>query len=301
MPKNITVAIIGSLELFKSLGKVSTESDISLGSHFSQDGIFSYVFPKTYPEKLSSLIQSIALADTVVFVVGTVDATLGEQIVALDSFEGKRGFIVGKDIITDFIKGTKLEGWPDIPKEKVREELIRLNDIPLPGPTKVAIDHFFPVKGVGTVALGVVTRGKLLNHQKVTVEPLGKEVEIRSIHMHDKETQEAPTNARVGLALKGIDPEELSRGFLLVEKGSVKSGKEIKMEFRKSKFYKGEVREGEMFQMFFGTQSVSGRVKSLSPLVFEMEKLVAYEVNENVIVTKFDAKGLRVIGNGKIV
>src|ERR1051326_5268352 len=171
MTKNINVAVVGSLDLFKSLGKISTESDISMSSHFSQDGIFSYIYAKTYPEKLSSLIQTIGIADTVVFVVGNVDATLGETIVALDSFEGKRGIIVGKDIITDFIKGTKLESWPDVPLEKVREELIKLEDISNPGPSKVVIDHFFPVKGVGTVTLGVVKRGKIVAHQKMTVEP----------------------------------------------------------------------------------------------------------------------------------
>jgi selenocysteine-specific translation elongation factor len=300
MPKNLNVAIIGSLEVYKSLAKISTESDISLGNHFSQDGIFTYVYPKGYPDKLSPLIQSIAIADAVVFVVGNIDASLGEQIVALSQFPEKRGMIVGKEIVADFIKSIELERWPDVPKEKIREELIKLSEVSVSGPSKVVLDHFFPVKGVGTVALGIVQRGRITAHQKIIVEPIGKEIEIRSIQMQDKDVQEAPCPARVGLALKGIEPQEMSRGFYLAEGGSLQTGKDFNVDFEKSKFFKSEIREGEVFQCFFGLQMVPGRVKSLQPFVIETEKLVAFENGERLIITKPDVKGLRIVGSGKI-
>ncbi|MCI4361477.1 MAG: hypothetical protein L3J91_07200, partial [Thermoplasmata archaeon] len=67
-----------------------------------------------------------------------------------------------------------------------------------PGTVQVPIDHAFPVKGVGAVALGVVRRGSLTAHEKLRLFPTPKLVEIRSIQVHDVDVRAARTGERVG-------------------------------------------------------------------------------------------------------
>ncbi|EQD44859.1 elongation factor Tu domain 2 protein, partial [mine drainage metagenome] len=79
------------------------------------------------------------------------------------------------------------------------------------------IDHFFGVKSVGTVALGFVLSGKVEKHQDLLLSYLDRKVQVRSIQMHDVDVDAAGPGARVGLALKNADPEELERGMILSE------------------------------------------------------------------------------------
>ncbi len=47
--------------------------------------------------------------------------------------------------------------------------------------TVVRIDRAFPVKGVGEIVLGFVTKGELHRHDKLTLLPSNKDVTIRSV------------------------------------------------------------------------------------------------------------------------
>ena len=45
--------------------------------------------------------------------------------------------------------------------------------------------------------------------------PSGRDIVIKSIQMHDYSVQESKSPARVGLAIKGVTNEEISRGDTL--------------------------------------------------------------------------------------
>lgn len=74
------------------------------------------------------------------------------------------------------------------------------------------MDHRFPVKGVGTVALGTVTQGVVRKHDALSNLPGGEETVVRSIQRHGRGVDHALQGERVGLALKGLGPQELDRG-----------------------------------------------------------------------------------------
>ncbi len=218
-----TVFVYNSPEFLRIVSKKGTESDITIHHRKDGDRITTFMEPSRYPEKLSSLTDCISVSDISVIGGDKIDRQFGEVILALDLLGKKKGFITiseesAKENISRIVKGTVAEGYEFFSGNPM-ELMEKLNGITLERSasenTAVIIDHFFKVKSVGTVALGFVVEGTLKKHQKLFMSGPGKEVQIRSIQMHDEDQEAAPEGSRVGLALKNVDADELERGMLL--------------------------------------------------------------------------------------
>jgi GTPase len=133
----------------------------------------------------------------------------------------------------------------------------------------VLVDHVFPVKGIGTVILGIVKQGEVHSGQMLEItgyESAVKKVIIRSIQKHDRTFKVAYEGDRVGLALKGnISPRDISRDNIIVTPGIFEQEKEIDAEVFVSQFYKpkeGKINSNDGFQYY-------GLIKlKLSPFKF---------------------------------
>ena len=79
----------------------------------------------------------------------------------------------------------------------------------------IPVDHAFDVKGVGTVVLGVVKQGTVKVYDQLRIMPAGSDIVVKSIQMHDDPVHESKSPARVGLAVKGMTAEQISRGDIL--------------------------------------------------------------------------------------
>jgi selenocysteine-specific translation elongation factor len=313
--KGLTVAVLGNADMAAALGKKGTISDVSFFNLKKGDLGITYVYPSRYPEKLQSLATALGMSDVALLVVDKLDKDLGEQIVGIDNFGIKKGFIVlrnyiGEDQLKPFIAGTTLESF------KVHEDSARvLNDTfeaikldPIEGPVMVPIDHFFNVKGVGTVALGCVRRGSIKSHDELEAFPTGKKAFVRSIQVHDDDVQEAPYGSRVGLALKGIEADELFRGVVLAPKGTLKAPTSIELEFHINKYWKGFFKDGLILHGAVGLQDVPMEVEKVpaegirsggkGKVSFRLDKPLAFISGERFIAMDLDSKGLRFAGWG---
>jgi selenocysteine-specific translation elongation factor len=211
-------------DYIKEIAKVGTNSDIQLYHRKDGDTIMTFIEPVKYPEKISSLTDSIYPSDMAIIKVTTISRDLGEVIVALDLMEKRVGFIIVSEelrpAIKKIIENTSLTGYKFFtgkPMELIDEiknvKINRSEDKNL-----TVIDHFFKVKGVGTVALGFVLSGSISKHQKIILSDLDREVEVRSIQMNDEDVDTAGAGSRVGLALKNIEPTDMERGMFLSDK-----------------------------------------------------------------------------------
>jgi selenocysteine-specific translation elongation factor len=313
--KGLTVAVLGNADMAAALGKKGTVSDVSFFNLKKGDLGITYVYPSRYPEKLQSLATALGMADVALLVVDKLDKDLGEQIVGIDNFGIKKGFIVlrnyiGADQLKPFITGTTLEAF------KVHEDIPRtINDTfeaitlePIDGQVMVPIDHFFNVKGVGTVALGCVRRGTVKSHDNLEVFPTGKKAMVRSIQVHDDDVQEAPYGARVGLALKGIEADELFRGVVLAPAGTLKAPTSLELEFHINKYWKGSFKDGLILHGCVGLQDVPMEVEKVPAegikpggkglVTFKLDKPLAFISGERFIAMDLDSKGLRFAGWG---
>ncbi len=220
-------------QLGSAIGKKGTESDLVFWNKKEGDVAITAISPATYPERLTPMLQVASLADFSVLAVDALDAAFGETVIALGAW-GRRGLLLLRNPETADRARTlvkeRLPGW--VAMELTGEESIRRFREFLPGIEvardagglcTVVLDHAFAVRGVGTVALGFVRRGILHQHDELRLAPLDKSVLVRSIQRFDEDQTEAPAGSRVGVALKGAEPDEIERGALLTADAAVVS------------------------------------------------------------------------------
>jgi len=152
----------------------------------------------------------------------SIDKKLGEILIA-SSLIGKRLLVVKNDTLDM----DKLEGllknlgisYELCDKSNVLDKILEhKEDKSENGNCRIDIDKAFKVKGIGTVVLGIVKKGTVKVHDKLYINDMkGKEVVVKSIQSQDRDMAESKYNTRVGLALKGAEPEDFIKGDKLVD------------------------------------------------------------------------------------
>ena len=223
---NLNIALIGPPEFGKDLGKKGTSTDITFYNLKKGDATLTLIEPSRYPEKLSSLYYTASLADAAIIIIDQITPALGECILMLNCARVTKGYLILRNYldigqISPLIKGTVLEQYIELPDDMnvIRERLISDAETIRHETTGTAgiipIDHHFNVKGIGTVVLGCVASGEISKHDQVLVYPLERSVQIRSIQKHDDDAGMAGKGDRVGIALKGVESDDLDRGYVL--------------------------------------------------------------------------------------
>ncbi len=240
-----------------------------------------------------------------IFFVDKLDKFTGEQIIALDSLKKVKGilahsFAVDESKLNSMIKGTVLENYTKVDQDKIKEEIDKIESVIIEGPSEMVVDHCFDVKGVGTVILGKVTSGKIKQYDNLKVYPSGSDVLIKSIQMHDDPVAESICPARVGLAVKGVKPDEVGRGDIISQEGAVLVNSEIQLDFTQSPFYKSEISEGEMCLVSVGLQIKAAKFSSITPLKLTFEKPIAYHTGDIAVILKPESTTIRILGSGPI-
>jgi selenocysteine-specific translation elongation factor len=269
--KHAMVTLLGPLEWARSIGKETSSTSFGIGALKKDDKVITTVYPSKYPEKIWSLLFSLSLSDRIYLNIQSIDRDLGETIIALDLLKKTKGHLhidpmVDLGMLDTIIKGTVVEGYARFDPDPAvfREELLDLEERDHEGPGHLVLDQSFNVKGVGTVALGFVTRGRIKKHMELLTNPWDKRTIIRSIQIHDRDQVDAPAGSRVGLALKNIEPDDLPRGSLLTSSEvEVKAVDEFRGRFSISRYYKDDIVEGSRFHLWNSLQFIPVQLKNI--------------------------------------
>jgi selenocysteine-specific translation elongation factor len=269
--KHAMVTLLGPLDWARSIGKETSSTSFGIGVIKHDDIVVTTIYPSKYPEKIWSLLFSLSLSDQVYLNIEKIDKDLGETIIALDLLDKKNGHInidplVDISVLSSIIKGTVVENYRQFDPDPAifREKLLGTDPLDHSGVTKLIIDQSFNVKGVGCVSLGFVMGGTAKKHQELITRPWEKRTIIRSIQVHDKDHVEAPAGARVGLAMKNIDPDDLPRGCLLAPaEVDVMGVDSFKGSFRISRFWKDDIPEGSRFHLSNSLQFIPVQLKDV--------------------------------------
>ncbi len=305
MVKSINFVVLGKQGIASEFGKKGTESDLTLYDRKESDIIKTWVIPNGFPEKIQPLFQAINLAEYVIFHVDKLDKFTGEQIIALDSLKKEKGilshtFDVDESKLNMMIKGTVVENYIRVEQDKIKEEMNALEPITNDNLAELLIDHCFDVKGVGTVILGKVSNGTIKQYDNLKLYPAGIDVLIKSIQMHDDPVPESVCPARVGLAVKGAKPDEVSRGDVISVEGAVDIKTEINLDFQKSPFYKSDIAENQGCLVSVGLQIKAAKFSSISPLKLAFEKPVVCKKGQIAVILKPESLTIRILGSGII-
>lgn len=223
MVNSINLFAFGVDEFLRKIFKKGTESDITIYNRKEGDNFISVLVPLRFPDKLSSLTDSMFPADIVVLNGDIINRELGEVIICAELMKKKKGYFICSpetdvSILKKMVSNTiasNYEIYTDQPMNFLGEIVKFQREQTNGKEASVVIDHFFKVKSVGTVILGFVTEGKISRHQDLIVSYSNTKVQIRTIQMNDIDFETAETGSRVGIALKGGDTEELERGSTL--------------------------------------------------------------------------------------
>lgn len=305
---SINFVVLGDSGIAAQLGKKGTATDIVIYDRKTADTVFTWTAPTTFPEKIQSLMQAANIAEYAILNVAKLDKFLGEQVMALDSVGLVDGFVlhsyeVDREKLKTLLKGTALANYQFVDSvDQLKQETGKLKPKSSDGPLMIPVDHAFDVKGVGTVALGVVKQGTVKVYDELTLLPGKKSVLVKSIQMHDDPVESSSSPARVGLAIKGPGADDISRGDVICAPDAVKiSSGTVAVKFAKSPFFKGDLPENHTYMVSVGMQVKTAKVK-LEGEILQMtpEKPIAYRQGQTLVLLKPDSQGTRIAGKGSI-
>ncbi len=217
------------------------------------------------------------MADAAIVDVGNIDRNLGEVLVALESFNIDKGLFIGDDEnlrkIRMFVRNTPMENYTFSGRniESILDFLGNLGERSADGEGYVVVDQSFSVKGVGTVALGFVKSGNIKKHQELRIFPGQKSTEIKSIQMQDVDVESAPVGARVGLALRGVEPEDVERGSILASHERFTTSSSIRVRVKKSQAVKDELYPGAKVQVYSNMGKYPANVSDISSSIILLD------------------------------
>ena len=305
--QQVTIGIFHDDKLASNLGKKATESDMILFHRKTDNEIFTFVYP--IDDRIIPKSQIANMIDFAIISAEQITPSLGETILMLDSIGLNKGIIIIPQYsdttqLKKMIQDTSLESFQFMEKDihqimdYLQNQTISKNDN---DPVAVTIDHSFHVKGVGEVILGFVNQGIVKKHDKLTLFPRNKQVIIRSIQMQDKDFDSAPAGSRVGLALKGVEVNDLSRGYLLSNPDTVKTTSICSLSITKNPFYT-QLTEGK-FHVTVGLQTVPVTITKIdeTEITIKTEKPISYLPHQHFLLLDLNAAKLHHMGTGTVI
>ena len=180
----------------------------------------------------------------------------------------------GDDI--PIIKGSALKAMEDPEGEpgKAIQALLDAIDNHIPSPERpldkpflMSIEDVFTITGRGTVGTGRIERGKVKVGEEVEIVGLGaqKKAVVTGVEMFRKTLDEGMAGDNIGLLLRGITKDDLTRGMVIAKPGSIKSHKKFEAQVyvltkeeggRHTPFF-----PGYKPQFFIRTTDVTGQIQ----------------------------------------
>jgi len=315
---NLNVVVLGPSGYAKEVGKKGTSTDITFYNLKRGESTVTIVEPTRYPERLAPLFFAASLARKAILVVDQIDAAFGESVIMLQALGTNEGYIILRNYIdpgriAPIVKGTVLEGYEQIDddpialRERLLSEADRLAGEP-PSPEEkggaIPVDHFFNVRGIGTVILGTMAGGVIRKHETLKVLPGERTAQVRSIQKHDDDFDWAREGDRAGIALKNIEAEELDRGDVLSSDDSLKAESRISARAELIPYWPAPLKEGMVLHIGHWMQFVPARVASAEagedwrrPLLgLELEKPLVYRPGDRAVIHQLEGTKLRIAG-----
>ncbi|NQT29925.1 MAG: elongation factor Tu [Candidatus Saganbacteria bacterium] len=175
-----------------------------------------------------------------------------------------------------FIKGSALKAMenPEGEDGKVIQELLDALDSYIPEPQRaldkpflMSVEDVFSITGRGTVGTGRIERGKVKTGEEVEIVGMGasKKATVTGVEMFRKTLDEGMAGDNVGLLLRGVEKEEITRGMVIAKPGSIKPHKKFEAQVYVLKKEEGG-RHTPFFpgykpQFFIRTTDVTGEIK----------------------------------------
>ncbi|KAG7373275.1 selenocysteine-specific translation elongation factor [Nitzschia inconspicua] len=126
-------------------------------------------------------------------------------------------------------------------------------------PFYFAIDHCFPIKGMGTVLTGTVLNGSIKVNDVIEFPSLNLERKIKSMQMFKRKTQHIQQGDRAGICVSNFDSSLLERGVCATP-GAVHLIRGAIALVRKIPQYPGQLKNNSKYHVSVGHSTVMATV-----------------------------------------
>jgi len=209
---------------------------------------------------------------------------------------------LAREEITDYLKGTFLEGAPIVPvsgttgaglKDLVAAldgVLDRVPPRPSTGPCYLPIDRVFIKTGFGTVITGSLWSGRLAKGDAIRVQPEGLEARVRGVQVHGRQVDAARAGQRVAVNLGGVDAERVRRGQVLSPAAALTPSKRLDARVEVLDKAPHPLRNRSRIRLYMGTEEALGKVVLLEADQIEAggEGLVQFVLEAPVVARRGD-------------
>jgi selenocysteine-specific translation elongation factor len=136
------------------------------------------------------------------------------------------------------------------------------------------------------------------------VLPGKKTAQVRSVQKHDEDFDCAGVGDRTGMALKGIEVDELDRGTILTNDKSIKTSSSLEAKAELVKYWPTPLKEGMVLHIGHWMQFVPARVVEAKAeadwrkptLTMALDKALVYKSGARAVLTYPEGSKLRVAG-----
>ena len=322
----LNVLCVSTEDFARNLGKRTDDRDVESYIYKEirneQSDALTFLRPRKHPERIRPLLAALDIADAGIIQVQRIDATLGEVLVAsavaglrngIVVIEPEEGGWVDPDQLSTIIKQAGLNGWTimsTVDVHAIRDyawnilDTKRKNSVnSTKAPLAIPVDQNFSVKGVGLVAIGTVQTGVVNKHDNLVTAP-GKDTGVvRSLQVMDDDVDVASAGDRVGVAIRNMKENALSRGTILtrpedIENIMVHSSSSIQIET--APFQKRSIEQGTVVHASIDLQFVVGRCKEVGERIhidWDAPLLIRNGASRRLILSQLDAGSMRILGH----
>jgi selenocysteine-specific translation elongation factor len=297
---NAVIAVPADENLASFIGKRGSSNGITFYNRKLGEDTIVALFPSQEDEKIYALAEVLLLSSKVVISTATMDKRFGEALVAASAL-GRMTLLTDDSDASALLRDSGISNCRVVSRGELLDALHADSD-PLDSDreaeVRVDLDRAFPVKGIGTVALGVVTRGTLRQHDKL-YHTSGRQLIVRSIQSQDVDVVSAGRGTRVGVSLKDIGDDEIDKGDLLTA-ALVRRSRKISIEYRVGKAAAEEVTEGAQYGLAHGfsySECVVTKVGA-GELELELKAAVPAEAGDEVLLVR--KKVPRIFASGRL-
>lgn len=174
---------------------------------------------------------------------------------------------VREEVKGTFLEGAKILRASSTTKEGIQEviELIdeyteELEDKNIDDMPRLPVDRVFSISGFGTIVTGTLLSGQLHVGDEVQIFPGDKTSRIRSLQVHDSDSDVAYGGQRVAMNLAGIKTEEIDRGDTVAPLNSMKSTRLLDVKTKMLESLDRVIENRTRIRLYIGTKEVLCRI-----------------------------------------
>jgi selenocysteine-specific elongation factor len=130
--------------------------------------------------------------------------------------------------------------------------------------TRLAIDRSFVVRGFGAVVTGTLASGSIREGDELELMPAQRQIRVRGLQSHGRDTQVALAGQRVAVNLAGVDHTDVTRGMTLCDLGALEPVPTLDARVEVLKSAPKPLRSRQRVRVHIGTAEALARVKVIN-------------------------------------